>query len=162
MYTQLFSLRMMVRVELESFCGKLFSFSSICIKIPYKHTCKTIGGCFVTKVSPDGSAARSRRVEVGDQLASINGTSSSKMKVDDICDAIRRSSDLSQIKLVFVRYIGPFRPFRESLQSEHIFNNIDDTTANNERTLNTSPNKKPMKIKNAFRLFGKGKKNNKN
>lgn len=120
------------------------------------------GGCFVTKVSPDGSAARSRRVEVGDQLASINGTSSSKMKVDDICDAIRRSSDLSQIKLVFVRYIGPFRPFRESLQSEHIFNNIDDTTANNERTLNTSPNKKPMKIKNAFRLFGKGKKNNKN
>merc|ERR1719321_2280161 len=60
------------------------------------------GGCFVTNVSPDGSAARSRGVEIGDQLASINGTNSLKMKVDDICDAISDSSDSSKIELIFL------------------------------------------------------------
>jgi len=118
------------------------------------------GGCFVTKVSPDGSAARSRGVDVGDQLASINGTSSSKMKVDDICDAISGSSDPSQIKLVFLRYIGPFRPSNKALLSENVPERMDDTTGYKDHTLNISRNRKPIKKKAGFRLFGKGKKNN--
>jgi len=117
------------------------------------------GGCFVTKVSPDGSAARSRGVLVGDQLASINGSSSSKMKVDDICDAIGRSTDPSQIKLVFLRYVGPFRPSAKALLSEGVAKKICDTSGSKDRTLNTSRNKKPVKKMTGFRLFGKGKKN---
>lgn len=117
------------------------------------------GGCFVTKVSPDGSAARSRRVDVGDQLASINGTSSIKMKVDNICDAISRSSDPSQIKLVFLRYTGPFRPSTRTIQSEHASEKIDDIADSKDRTSKISRTKKLMKKKAGFRLFGKIKKN---
>lgn len=71
------------------------------------------GGCFVTKKAKNGSAAKSLGVEVGDQLASINGVTSVRMKVDDICDAISDSSDSNKIELVFLRYIGPFRPMKK-------------------------------------------------
>lgn len=71
------------------------------------------GGCFVTKISPDGSAARSGGVELGDQLASINGQKSTRMNVDDIYDIIKRSKDSKSVDLAFVRYIGPFRPSRK-------------------------------------------------
>lgn len=73
------------------------------------------GGCFVTKKAKNGSAAKSLGVEVGDQLASINGVTSVRMKVDDICDAISDSSDSNKIELVFLRYIGPFRPMKKNL-----------------------------------------------
>lgn len=68
------------------------------------------GGCFVTKVSPDGSAARSGGVEVGDQLASINGMSALNMKVDDVFNAVSNSPQKNRVDLVFIRYVGPFRP----------------------------------------------------
>ena len=121
------------------------------------------GGCFVTKVSPDGSAARSGEIEVGDQLASINGTSSVKMKVDDICDMITTSSDPSQIELVFLRYIGPFRPRpstmtlqpKGSLIAENNVASIDRT----DRKPISMWKKNPIKIKSSLRLFGRGKKN---
>jgi hypothetical protein len=150
----------MVSLKLENCFDELFSFYLFGNKIPHKHVYNNIGGCFVTKVSPDGSAARSREVVVGDQLASINGSSSSKMKVDDICDAISRSTDPSQIKLVFLRYVGPFRPSTKALLTEDVPEKICDTSGNKYRTLNTSRNKKPMKKMTGFRLFGKGKKNN--
>lgn len=159
MHQQLFSLRMMVRLKLENCFDELFFLLSICNKIPHQHVCDNIGGCFVTKVSPDGSAARSRGVLVGDQLASINGSSSSKMKVDDICDAIGRCTDPSQIKLIFLRYVGPFRPSAKALLSEDVAEKICDTSGNKYRNLNTSRNKKPVKKITGFRLFGKGKKN---
>jgi hypothetical protein len=66
------------------------------------------GGCFVFKISPDGSAARSGGVEVGDQLAAINGQKSLKMKVDDIYNGISDSPDPVVVQLAFVRYIGLF------------------------------------------------------
>ena len=113
-------------------------------------------------MSPDGSAARSRLVKVGDQLASINGNSSSKMKVDDICDAISKWSDQSRIELVFIRYIGPFRPVRKTVLPEKVY----ATTGHKDRATNTLGNKKAntmgdkkaTKKKAGFRLFGKGKK----
>jgi hypothetical protein len=121
-----------------------------------------VGGCFVTKVSPDGSAARSRGVEVGDQLASINGSSSIKMKVDDICDAISNSSDPSRIELVFLRYTGPFRPTNETLEpmsadSGLPFVETNDTLVHSDRKSNSLWKKNPLKMKSGFRLFGKGK-----
>jgi hypothetical protein len=96
---------------------------------------------------------------VGDQLASINGSSSSKMKVDDICDAIGRSTDPSGIKLVFLRYVGPFRPSAKALLSEGVAKKICDTSGSKDRISNTSRNEKPVKKITGFRLFGKGKKN---
>ena len=60
------------------------------------------GGCFVTKVSPDGSAARSGGIEVGDQLAVVNGTIGSRMTVDDICKVIKVSPNPKQVELVLV------------------------------------------------------------
>lgn len=56
---------------------------------------------------------------MGDQLASINGAGSSKMKVDDICNAVKLSSDPDGIELVFVRYVGPFRSMTKSLKYEY-------------------------------------------
>uniref|UniRef100_A0A7S4AN01 PDZ domain-containing protein n=1 Tax=Pseudo-nitzschia australis TaxID=44445 RepID=A0A7S4AN01_9STRA len=125
------------------------------------------GGCFVTKVSPDGSAALSRIVEVGDQLASINGISSIKMKVDDICDVVRNSSNPTEIKLIFLRYIGPFRPITDNLNLENKANEINtchptDDKSNSSRNMKAikSENKKPTKKKANFRLFGRSKNNN--
>lgn len=63
----------------------------------------------VTKVSPEGSASRSGGVEVGDQLAAINGTTSIDMKVDDICNLIAKSPNPKFVELVFLRYQGPIR-----------------------------------------------------
>ena len=59
---------------------------------------------------PNGNADLSGKVEAGDQLAGINGTSAIGMKVDDICDAISIAANASpEIELTFLRYIGPLR-----------------------------------------------------
>ncbi|KAG7356030.1 PDZ domain containing protein [Nitzschia inconspicua] len=147
------------------------------------------GGCFVTKVSPDGSAARSGGVEVGDQLACINGASSLHMKVDDICDVIANSADPSQVELVFLRYTGPFRaPEKTLLETKNKFRlgsngSFDDSLAMKEKKSkslwrmnpiksNKKEASKPATIgqgetasakKNGgFRLFGRGKKSSNN
>lgn len=96
---------------------------------------------------------------VGDQLALINGVSGNKMKVDDICDAVSRSTDQSQIELIFLRYTGPFRPSTKIQRLEDVNEKIDHSTVNKDKTPNTSWKKKPMKKMTGFRLFGRGKKN---
>lgn len=123
----------------------------------HKHVFVISGGCFVTKVSRDGSAAKSRRVMVGDQLALINGTSGYKMKVDDICDAVSNSTDRGQVELVFLRYIGPFRPSTVTQRGNDVPMDIKNVITNKPRTQKQSSNKKPTKRKKAFRIFGKKK-----
>ncbi len=125
----------------------------------HNHLCLILGGCFVTKVSPDGSAAKSRKVMVGDQLASINGTSGSKMRVDDICDAVTRSSDQGQVDLIFLRYIGPFRPSNTVRRPKEGSTGPPNTIHYKHQVSNTSRSKKPTKKLAGFRLFGRGKKN---
>lgn len=125
------------------------------------------GGCFVTKVAPDGSAARSGGVEVGDQLAAINGESCFRMKVDDICDMISNSPSKNCIELVFLRYIGPFRPSRNSRMALDGPSFDLDMTSDNILTLPgietdsfVQPNRQPSKDqdkKKGFRIFGRGK-----
>jgi len=73
-------------------------------------------GCWVTKVLPEGSAARSKSVTVGDQLAAIDGYSAIDMKVDEIAAAVRKHG--KEIELTFLRYVGPIRPAPGSLQEE--------------------------------------------
>jgi hypothetical protein len=77
------------------------------------------------------------------------------MKVDDICDAVSSSTDPRRIRLVFLRYTGPFRPSTKTLRS--VEERVDGSNGYKDRT-NTSGNTKPMKKKAPFRLFGKGKK----
>ena len=73
-------------------------------------------GCWVTKVLPDGSAARSNFIDVGDQLAAIDGVSAIKMTVDQIAGLIRRKSN--DIELTFLRYVGPWRPAEGTVAEE--------------------------------------------
>jgi PDZ domain len=120
------------------------------------------GGCFVTKVSPDGSAARSRGVEVGDQLASINGINSTRMKVDNICDVIANSKDPSQVELVFLRYVGPFRPSRTLPSGSGYRLEPDGSLASSGKTSKSGISlwrRNPIKKNKSggFRLFGRGK-----
>jgi hypothetical protein len=141
----------------------------------------SLGGCFVTKVSPDGSAARSGGVEVGDQLACINGANSLHMKVDDICDVIANSDDPSHVELVFLRYIGPFRAANKTLLTTEdnysLFANgsFDKSSSKQKKSKSlwrgnpmktntkdphkTDSNENPGKKKGGFRLFGIGKNN---
>lgn len=127
------------------------------------------GGCFVTKVSPDGSAARSGGVEIGDQLAAINGQSSIKIKVDGICDAIANSPDSSQVDMVFLRYIGPFRAAKNTRKGgigeksrsikRALFGKNDMVRKNDAvQKSDAGPTKTTQKkVGIGFRLFGRGK-----
>lgn len=125
------------------------------------------GGCFVTKVSPDGSAARTGGVEVGDQLAAINGASSIKMKVDVICELITKAPDTKCVELVFLRYIGAFRPCRKSRPVGSFESEAPgsprgscEVPARKKETVNSQQASSPTqeKPKKGFRLFGRGKK----
>jgi hypothetical protein len=66
------------------------------------------GGCWVTKVLPEGTAMKSRSVKVGDQLAAIDGVSAIRLTVDEIAKTIKGKK--SVIELTFLRYVGPLRP----------------------------------------------------
>ncbi len=124
------------------------------------------GGCFVTKVAPGGSAARSGGVEVGDQLAAINGSSGIRMKVEDISDMISKSANPDRIELVFVRYIGPFCPIRKSglriVGPGHVGNTTEHSPASikprsaGQLISEYAPQEQAQK-KKGFRLFGRTK-----
>lgn len=124
------------------------------------------GGCFVTKVSPDGSAARSGGVEVGDQLAAINGAISVKITVDEICRKIKHSRNPRSVELVFLRYIGPFRPCRKPVLEGQSFDweptgspyGSFDMPAPTPQKVQTTPDPVTTGKKKGFRLFGRGKK----
>lgn len=66
-------------------------------------------GCWVTQILPNGSAASSNgNVQVGDQLAAVDGFSAIDMTVADIAKLIRGKH--KEIELTFVRYVGHLRP----------------------------------------------------
>jgi hypothetical protein len=74
------------------------------------------GGCWVTKVLPQGSAMQSRSVKVGDQLAAIDGASAIRLTVDEIAKIIKGKK--SVIELTFLRFVGPLRPAAGDIQEE--------------------------------------------
>lgn len=66
-------------------------------------------GCFVTKILPEGSAARTNGdIQIGDQLAAVDGASAIDMTVDEIASMVRVKKQV--IELTFLRYVGPLRP----------------------------------------------------
>ena len=109
----------------------------------------------MTKVWPDGSAARSGGVEVGDQLAAINGTSSIKMNVDGIITAISKAPDKKCVELMFVRYQGPFRPVAATSLVGGSFESSSDGTLERDSRVK-QPEKKEKK--GLGRWFGRRKK----
>ena len=67
-------------------------------------------GVWVAKVFTSGNAANSavgKGVQVGDQLAAVNGNSTIKLTVDEVCDMISSSPNTNEIELTFLRYVGP-------------------------------------------------------
>jgi hypothetical protein len=84
------------------------------------------------------------------------------MKVDDICDVISNSNDPSQVKLVFLRYVGPFRPSGALPVGSGYRLEPDGSLASSARTSKSEKSfwrKNPTKGSNSggFRLFGRGK-----
>ena len=73
-------------------------------------------GCWVTKVLTDGSAIK-KSIQVGDQLAAIDGKSAIRMKVEDIALAIRQKKS-RPFELTFLRYVGPLRPASGLVEEE--------------------------------------------
>merc|ERR1719183_2407952 len=75
-------------------------------------------GCWIAKVFNSGNVANAgngREVEVGDQLASINGNSAIFLTVDEVCDMISSSPNTDAIELTFLRYVGPLHSKPNSL-----------------------------------------------
>jgi hypothetical protein len=70
------------------------------------------GGCWITKVFPDGNAAKVGGVEVGDQLAAVNGISAIMLRVDQICTLITEAPNPKNIELTFLRYTGELHPLQ--------------------------------------------------
>ena len=134
----------------------------------------------MTKVSPEGSAARSGGVDVGDQLAAINGKSSDKMKVADICSLIAHLPNPKIVQLAFVRYQGPLRPSNQRRKSDSFEAKVDSGFIEGQKTLAMAVSapagrkksiKEPTIIKvkppqnpnkKGFRWFGRGKKKDMN
>jgi len=140
------------------------------------------GGCFVTKVDSQGSAGRSGGVEVGDQLAAINGTSTFKMMVEKIFDMVSNAPNSMCIELMLIRYIGPVmvKPPTAARVLDSPSEEYDDRSLTENR-LNTGARPEEIDVGQAressietvfkpkekggdskwrkFRLFGRGKKN---
>ena len=69
-------------------------------------------GCWVTRVFRSGNAAKLRRgdgVEVGDQLAAVNGESTYLKKVDQVYKLMSGSSNSREVELIFICYVEPIR-----------------------------------------------------
>lgn len=104
---------------------------------------------------------------MGDQLAAINGASALKMKVDDICALIAKSNKPQSVKLVFLRYVGPFIPLRKTIPQELSFemealgsphSSFEEPPPSSTATPPQVAKKGGETKKKGFRLFGRGKK----
>jgi len=79
------------------------------------------GGCWVAEIFPYGNAVNC--LEVGDQIAAIDGRSAIQMTVQDICDLLLRISneqdddqDDNLIELTILRYTGELHPIENEIE----------------------------------------------
>jgi len=80
-------------------------------------------GCWVKRIFDSGHAATSFRgdkIQVGDQLASINGVSAANTNVAEVCKLLANSPNSDDIELSCVRYIGPLRPASNEQQGYEV------------------------------------------
>ncbi len=99
-------------------------------------------GCWIKRIFENGNAATSFRgdkLEVGDQLASINGASALNKTVPEICRILADAPNSNDIELSFVRYIGPLRVASNEQQGYEVI----DPRLSEERG-KFSPNRKQM------------------
>jgi hypothetical protein len=73
-------------------------------------------GCWVTKVLTEGSAIK-KSIQVGDQLAAIDGLSAIRLTVEDIALSIRKKKS-RPFELTFLRYVGPLKPASGAIEEQ--------------------------------------------
>lgn len=143
------------------------------------------GGCWITKIFPDGNAAKTGGVEVGDQLAAINGISAIKLRVDQICTLITEAPNPKDIELTFLRYTGALLPLPvgdeqqfevtsiqplpikaplEKVRSLRPKSKSEDVEPKRETSLKSKnkaqvPSQQATESKRGFKWFGRGKRN---
>mmetsp|Transcript_19760 Transcript_19760/g.22886 ORF Transcript_19760/g.22886 Transcript_19760/m.22886 type:complete len:1013 (-) Transcript_19760:118-3156(-) len=86
-------------------------------------------GVWVKKIFENGNThlnATGDKVQVGDHLASINGTSAFKKSITDVCKTIAGSPDTDNIELTFLRYIGPLRSDNNTNENQFVGYEIID------------------------------------
>jgi len=69
--------------------------------------------CWVQKIFENGNASMASigdKLQVGDQLAAINGITAMHKDVTGVCRILANTSNPALIEFTFVRYIGPLRP----------------------------------------------------
>jgi PDZ domain len=99
-------------------------------------------GCWVTQILPEGSAFSSKGyVQVGDQLAAVDGSSAIDMTVDEIATLIRVKK--REIELTFLRYVGPLRPEVGSIVKEEGYEISATATPPRKKKLTWSPPSSP-------------------
>ena len=77
--------------------------------------------CWVGRIFESGNAAIASRedpVITGDQLALINGSSMYGLKIADVCRILADAPNPEDIKLTFLRYIGPLRPATHEVEQQ--------------------------------------------
>ncbi|GAX25386.1 hypothetical protein FisN_5Lh483 [Fistulifera solaris] len=94
-------------------------------------------GCWVTKVLPTGSAATNGKVQIGDQLAAIDGKSAINMTVGDVAALVR--DKIASVELTFMRYVGPLRPTLGGVSEEGYEINAKSLVNRNVNSQPSSP-----------------------
>lgn len=97
--------------------------------------------CWVTKVLPKGSASLNGKVQVGDQLAAIDGRSAISMRVGDVASLIGEKDPA--VELTFMRYVGPIRPRLGSVKEEGYEVNPGNLLKRNAYSQPNSPLRQP-------------------
>lgn len=105
-------------------------------------------GCWITKVLPGGNAEKCATIQVGDQLAAIDGVSAINLKVHEMAQIVKSKGVTlaeSTVELTFLRYIGPLRPAMGSLAEEGYEVNAAEKTLQRVNNPSSSPQASPSR-----------------
>jgi len=105
-------------------------------------------GCWITKVLPGGNAEKCGTIQVGDQLAAIDGVSAINLKVHEMAQIVKSKGVTlaeSTVELTFLRYIGPLRPAMGSLAEEGYEVNAAEKTLQRVNAPSSSPQASPSR-----------------
>ena len=109
---------------------------------------ETYSGCWVKKIFVNGNAANTSRgdkLEVGDHLASVNGTNVYKKNITEVCKVLANTADSDELQLTFIRYVGPIR--NSNANEQQGYEVIDPHVKNSSSK--SSPVKLPKALSNS-------------
>mmetsp|Transcript_8883 Transcript_8883/g.12663 ORF Transcript_8883/g.12663 Transcript_8883/m.12663 type:complete len:1009 (-) Transcript_8883:242-3268(-) len=84
--------------------------------------------CWIKRIFTAGNAAisfRGDKVEIGDQLVAVNGTSALYKSVSRVCKLLSEVPDPNKIEMTFLRYVGPLRMISTGPQQQEGYEVID-------------------------------------